>query len=72
MIIGFGWTGHLGQGLFMEHCSLEFLIPADFESWWCDLGLPKEGISREEEDYSYTQFWGKVKGNYKYFEVEKP
>jgi len=36
------------------------------------LGLPKEGISREEEDYSYTQFWGKVKGNYKYFEVEKP
>jgi hypothetical protein len=49
MATWFGWTRHLGQGLFMEHCSFEFWIFVGFESWWCDLGLPKEGRFREEE-----------------------
>jgi hypothetical protein len=51
MIVWFGWTRHLGHGLFMEHCSFEFWIPVGFESWWCELGLPKEERFGEEGDY---------------------
>jgi hypothetical protein len=50
MITWFGWIGHLGQGQLMEHCSFEFWIHVGFESWWGDLGLPKEGRYREEVD----------------------
>jgi hypothetical protein len=59
----------LGQGLFMEHCSFEFQIFVGFESWWCDLGLPKEGKSREEEKFQ-THSFGKCGRSYKNFVVE--
>jgi hypothetical protein len=49
MITWFGWTGHLGQGLLMEDYSFEFWIFISFESWWCDLGLPKEGRYGEKD-----------------------
>jgi hypothetical protein len=52
MITWFRWTWHLGQGLFMEHYSIEFWILVGFESWSCDLRLPKEGRFGEEEDDS--------------------
>jgi hypothetical protein len=52
----------LGQGLFMEHCSFEFQIFVGFESWWCDLGLPKEGKSREEEKFHRHIVLGNVGG----------
>jgi hypothetical protein len=55
----FGWMKHLGYALFMEHYSFEFWILVGFESWWYDLGLPKEGRYGEEEDDSKTQFWEK-------------
>ncbi len=36
----------------MEHCNFEFWILVSFESWWCHLGLPKEGrFGEEEEDF---------------------
>jgi hypothetical protein len=62
MITWFGWIGHLGQGLFMEHCSFEFWIFVGFESWWCDLGQHKEG--RYGEDELLKHYWkvGGVKG----------
>jgi hypothetical protein len=52
MITWFGWTWHLGEGLFIEHCSFIFWVLVGFESWWCGLGLPKKGGSSEDEDYS--------------------
>jgi len=33
----------------MEHYSFEFWILVSFESWWGDLGLPKEGKFGEED-----------------------
>jgi hypothetical protein len=33
MITWFGWTWHLGQGLFMVHSKFEFGILVGFESW---------------------------------------
>ncbi len=63
MITWFGWIWDLGEGLFMECCSFEFWIFVGFESWWCDLGLPKGGRSREEEnDYWTHNFGKKVRG----------
>jgi hypothetical protein len=32
----------------MEHCRFEFWNLVGFESWWCDLGLPKDGSSGEK------------------------
>ncbi len=54
MITWFEWTRHLGEGMFMEHYSFEFWILIGFESWWCDLGLPREGRSGEEEEDFWT------------------
>jgi hypothetical protein len=54
----------------MEHYSFEFWIRVGFESWWCDLGLPKVERSREKENFLNTQFWGKNGRSYKNFEVE--
>jgi len=62
MITWFEWTWHLGHGLLMEHYSFEFWILVGFESWWCDLGLPKEGRSREEEKRFLDKVVGKVGG----------
>jgi hypothetical protein len=63
MITWFGWIGHLGQGLLMEHYS--------FESQWCDLGLPKEGRSGEEEEDFFLGHTFLKKENCKYLLVEK-
>jgi hypothetical protein len=59
MITWFGWTWDLGQGLFMEHCSFEFWILVGFESWWCDLGLPKRRRFGEENYDFWTHSFGK-------------
>jgi len=69
MITWFGWIQHSGQGLLMEHRNFEFWILVGFESWWCDLGLPKDGRSRGRELFLDTHFWGS-KDNYCYFVVE--
>jgi hypothetical protein len=46
----------------MEHYSFEFWILISFESWWCDLGLPKEGRSGKEEDIIRNTVLGRVGG----------
>jgi len=33
----------------MEHFRFEFWIFVGFESWKCDLGLPKDKISKEHD-----------------------
>jgi hypothetical protein len=40
----------------MEHCRFEFWIII-FESWWCDLELPKDGTYGKRIWFLDTQFW---------------
>ncbi len=53
----------------MEHCSFEFWVLTTFESWCCDLGLPKEGTYGGRGLFLNTQFWGS-KDSCRYFVVK--
>jgi hypothetical protein len=53
----------------MEHYKFEFWILVGFESWSCDLGLPKDGSCGENNFIIRHKFFGS-KYSYKYFVVE--